>query len=96
MNEKHMKSLAAVNKSGYERLAIAICIQAAEDFREARRQLKDPDKYVSITRGDRDAVIRKANYMISDVERFFLSELGQMFSFGKGEVILEKLKNEEF
>lgn len=95
MKEKQMKSLAVGNRSGYERLAAAICIQAAEDFREARKQLKDPDKYVSITRGDRDAIIMKAYYTISEVERFFLSERGQMFSFGKGEYILEKLRNEE-
>lgn len=65
--------------SGYELLAIAICNQAAEDYRKA---MKDYHK-TKIKPDEAKAI-----------ERFFLSQYGYDLSFGLGEVILENLQRE--
>ena len=70
----------------YERLAIGIVTQAAEDYRRAqlrfRRAKPDSDDQLHAI-GD-----------IRVLERFFRSEWGNALAFGKGEIILEELKKE--
>ena len=66
-----------VKVSGYELLAIAVCKAAADDY---ARKLKKSDKAGKKTEG------AKA------IERFFLSEWGELLSFSKGELILELLR----
>lgn len=65
--------------NGYELLAIAIVNQAAEDY---RNELKLSDKQGAKTQGA---------YVL---ERFFLSDYGDLLCFGMGELILEKLQKE--
>ena len=63
--------------TGYELLAIAVCKAAAEDY---ARELKKSDKAGAKTNA------AKA------IERFFLSDWGELLSFGKGELIIELLQ----
>lgn len=63
--------------TGYELLAIAICKQAADDY---AKELKISDKTGKKTHG---AFL---------IERFFLSDWGDLLSFGQGQVIIEKVQ----
>lgn len=63
--------------TGYELLAIAICKAAADDY---ERELRLSDKQGEKTKG------------AEAIERFFLGDWGEMLSFGKGELILELLR----
>ena len=65
--------------NGYQLLAMAVVNQAAEDY---RNELK-----ISGRQGEK-------TYGALALERFFLSEWGDLLSFGMGEVILEKLQKE--
>lgn len=82
-NPKYVRGKNALENnshtSGYDLLAIAICNQAAEDYRKLMKNYhKDRIKP--------DAA--KA------IERFFMSSYGYELSFGLGEVILENLQKE--
>ena len=75
------KNLFSNNSSlnGYELLAMAVVNQAAEDY---RRALKSSALHGGKTT---DAIA---------LERFFLSEWGDLLCFGMGDLILEKLQKE--
>ena len=66
----------------YERLANAIVIQAADDYRSAMKTLR----YYPI---DREALEKK-----KDCENFFMSEWFQVLSEADGPTILNRLRKE--
>ena len=66
-----------------QRLANAIIIQAAEDYRTALRCLRiNPDHKPSLE-------------MLQECERFFRSEWYQMLTTVDGEMIMRKIREEE-
>ena len=68
------------NKEGYERLANAIVIQAAEDYRKALKKLnKHP-------RDD------NAKLLVNELERFFKSQWYNELTDISGEWLMEKIK----
>ena len=67
----------------YEELAKAIIVQAAADYREALKVLKE------------DPTRLKGQRLRSDCERFFLSGWFEELTAVDGSVILCKLKSEE-
>ena len=71
---------------GYERLANAIIIQAAKDYRAARKKLRR-------TRLSKEARY-KAEAEVQSVERFFRSDWFSCLSELDGEFILRKLQEE--
>ncbi len=65
--------------NGYELLAMAVVYQAADDYRtELRRSEKEGKK----------------TYGALALERFFLSDWGDLLCFGAGEIVLQKLQKE--
>ena len=67
---------------GVERLANAIILQAAKDYRAARRKIrKKPDN-------------REAQAEIASIRRFFLSQWFSALSDADGSYILRKLDGE--
>ena len=69
------------DRHGYEDLANAIVIKAANDYRLACRRYK---------RGD-----DRAYLAIKQLEKFFKSKWGDLLCNGKADVILEKLREEQ-
>ena len=64
-----------------ETLAIAIVVQAAKDYEhELQRSKKDGRKTGEARR----------------LEKWFMSDYGQLLTFGKGEQIMEKIKKEVY
>lgn len=69
-----------MNDKGAEYLARAIILYAVKDYRKALRDY------------------RKSPYAITRViaiERFFLSEYGQLLCYGRGAYIMEQVRREE-
>ena len=63
--------------TGYDMLAIAICGQAAKDYRiEIRKSVKCGEKTMGAKK----------------IEKFFLSEYGDLLSFGQGNQIIKRLQ----
>ena len=67
----------------YEDLAQAIILQAVKDYRDARRKMK---------RYPKD---KEAKLMIRDCESFFRSGLFSVLTNIDGQMLLEKLKEED-
>lgn len=67
----------------YEKLAQAIVVQAATDYRKARHKIKTHPKCISAGRD------------IVECERFFLSGWFTELSGLDGRVVLDRLKQEE-
>lgn len=68
--------------TGYERLANAIIIQAANDYRAAARKLKkNPRNHL-------------AQSEVNSIERFFRSQWYEALTSVDGEMLLKKLKEE--
>ena len=66
----------------YEKLANAIVIRAADDYRSARRKLKrNPRNQLALAEKD-------------EIERFFLSSWIKVLTKANGGMILRKLKEE--
>lgn len=65
----------------YNFLTQAIVELAANDYRELRKNEQENECYLT-------------QWRIHEIERFFLSEYGDLLCHGLGEVILEKLKAE--
>ena len=65
----------------YNFLAQAIVELTANDYRELRRNERENECY-------------STRWRIHEIERFFLSEYGDLLCHDLGEVILEKLKAE--
>ena len=81
---------AALNENErfvWEEMANAIIIQAAEDWREAKRILRSPD----IPEEDR----RAAEETVRETESFFLSEEYMLLTKLDGRELLSRLKKEE-
>ena len=72
------------NSEAYVRLAIAICEQAANDYR-------------LLTQNDTDAWWDNGRQELEKlrIEDFFLGPYGNMLAFGKGAEILNKLREKE-
>lgn len=66
------------------RLATAVMWQAANDYRAARW------RYANYKGIDKELAAAE----IEELERFFRSKRGELYSFGQAENILEQLKNE--
>ena len=66
----------------YEKLASAIIIQAAKDYRSARKKLKKNRKN------------EEAKLMVEDLERFFRSDYFAALSDLDGPALLTKLEEE--
>lgn len=71
---------------GYERLAIGVVEQAVNDYRLIKKCLREDTL--------NDAETKFLEGQISDIERFFKSEYGDVLCFGKAEWILDNLKRE--
>ena len=69
-------------QKNWENLANAIIVQAADDYRWARRQLKE------------DPYCLKAIRMIKEVEPFFVSDWFRTLTDADGWMILSKLREE--
>lgn len=78
----------------YERLANAIVVQAAEDYREARRTKKELDEKERMTAKD-EAKYFEADKMEKDCEKFFRGDWIKALTKVDGKVILQKLREEE-
>lgn len=65
--------------SGWQRLAIAVVELAARDYRNAIKQARKTGKNPVGVRS---------------IERFFKSDYGDLLTFGHGEEVLRKLKQE--
>lgn len=85
----------------YEALANAVIIQAADDFREARRTLKRCALKAEYTNNISNAELaklvkraRECRRMIRDVERFFRSSWFTVLSDTDGRQILAELQKE--
>lgn len=68
----------------YEHLSIAILQQAVADYRKAVKKAQSNDKYDKA-----QGTIAKKN-----LERFFLSEWGELLSGDNGQLIIDKLRAE--
>jgi hypothetical protein len=68
----------------YNKLAIAIMWQAANDYRAARWRYEN---YIGVGK-------EIAAAELEDLERFFKSKRAYIYSFGQAENILERLKSE--
>lgn len=64
----------------YTNLAIAITRQAAEDYAKAYREYQETGRKRRECR---------------ELERWFKSSRGQIISFGKGELIMQRIRNGE-
>lgn len=67
------------NLTPYDRLAIAICEQAANDYRK--------ELLVELETGVKTSEAEK-------IEKFFFSDRGYIFSFGLGDFIIQELRKE--
>ena len=72
------------NYKEYERLIIAIMQQAVLDYRKAVKKTHSPDKYEK----------RNGTFAKKSLERFFLSDWGQLLSGNNGQFIVDKLREE--
>lgn len=68
----------------YGNLRIAILQQAVEDYRKAIKKTQSTDKYEK----------RQGTYTKNSLERFFLSEWGELLSGDNGQFIVDKLREE--
>lgn len=71
---------------GYAELANAIVMQAVEDYRECK---------TSISECDTEYMRNHHSGRMNEIERFFKSAYGDMLCYGNGELILDRLKNED-
>ena len=69
-------------EENYEKLANAIIIQAADDYRKAAKRLKHNPNH------------RESKETIEEVERFFRSDWYSVLTDVDGEFLLRKLKEE--
>lgn len=85
----------------YEALANAVIIQAAKDYRAARRQLARHMKKKPVKRSEKDPRWMKWNSKridleaeLSDLKRFFYSDWFTCLSWTDGPALYERLRKE--
>lgn len=85
----------------YERLANAVIIRAAQDYRSARKRLRRHLKNEPVKLSDKDERwikwdVKKKDMLIeiSEIERFFKSEWFMVLSDADGPALFEKLRKE--
>lgn len=79
---KYYEAKRDVTPDPYDAFCVAIVKRAIDDYKSAAKRYKRAEE-------ENKALCRKK---MNEIEKFFLSDKGQLFSFGYGERIVEELR----